>query len=71
MKSLQEQLAAAIADQEVEVARARGDEALRAEEAGRVTRSQDGEEEAMRAREAELEGFLEGGGRRPAMDGAF
>jgi len=68
--SLQEQLAAAIAEQEVEAARVRGDEALRAEEAGRGTSSQDGEEEALRAREADLEGWLEGGVRRPAMDGA-
>ena len=71
VRSLQEQLAAAIAQQEVEAARVPGDEALRAEEAGRGTSSQDGEEEALLAREAALEGSSEGGGGRPAVDGAF
>jgi hypothetical protein len=71
VKSLQAQLAAAIAEQEVEAARVQGDEALRAEEAGRGTSFQDGEEEASRAKEAELEGLLERGGRRPGMDGVF
>jgi len=71
VESLQEQLAAAIAEQEVEAARVQGDEALRAEEAGRGTSSQNGEEETLQAREAELEGLLEGGGMRPGMDGVF
>ena len=70
MKALQEQLAAAMAEQEVEAARVRGEEAARAEEAGTLS-SQDDEEVAMRAREAELAGSVEGGGGRPAMDGAF
>ena len=70
VQSLQEQLAAAIAEQEVEAARDRGDEALRAEEAGRGKGSQDGEEGALRAREADLDGLAEGGVRQPAMDGA-
>ena len=71
VESLQEQLAAAIAEQVVEAARVQGDEALRAEEAGRGTSSQNGEEETLQAREAELEGLLEGGGMQPGMDGVF
>jgi len=72
VKALQEQLAAAIADQEVEATQVRGEEAARAEEAGRDTRSQDEEEEvAMRVRGVELKGSVEGAGGRPAMDGAF
>ena len=72
VKALQEQLAAAIAEQELEAARVPGEEAERAEEAGRDTRSQDEEEEvAMRARGVQLEGSVEGAGERPAMDGAF
>ena len=67
-KALQELLAAAMAEQEVEATRVRGEEAARAEEAGRGTSSQ---EEAMRAREAELKESAEGGGGRPAIDGAF
>ena len=68
VKSLQEQLAVAIAEQEVEAARFRGDEALLAEEAGRGTRTQD---EALRAKEAELKGLFGGEGRRHASDGTF
>ena len=71
VKALQEQLAAAILEQESETARVRGEEATRAEEAGRGTSSQDEGEEALRARGADLAGSLEGGGGRPAMDGAF
>ena len=75
VKALQEQLAAAMAEQEVGVSRVR---AASVEEAGRGTSlrrasiSQDGEEEeALRATEVELEGSLEGCGGRAAMDGAF
>ena len=60
-----------MAEQEVEAARFRGEEAARAEEAGRAKISQNEEEEALRAMEAELKGSVVGGVGRPAMDGAF
>ena len=69
--ALHELLAAAILEEEAEGARVRGDEMARAEEVRRGKSSQDEEEEALRARAAELKGSLEGGGGRPAMDGAF
>ena len=69
--ALQEQLAVAMAEQEVEAARVRGEEVTPAEEAGRGTSSQDEEPEALRARGAEMKGSLKVGGGRPAMDGAF
>ena len=71
VKALQEQLAAAILEQEVEAVRVRGEEATRAEEAGRGTSPQDEGEEALRARGADLAWSLEGEVERPAMDGAF
>ena len=64
--ALQEQLAAAMADQEVEAARVRG-----GGEAGRGTSSQDEGGEALRARGAALKGSLKLGGGWPAMDGVF
>ena len=71
VKALQEQLAAAMAEQEVEASRVRGAEAARAEEAGRGPRSQDEGQVTMRARETELAKSLGGWGGRPAMNGAF
>ena len=69
--ALQEQLAVAMAEQEVEASRVRGEEVTPAEEAGRGKSSQDEEPEALRARGAEMKGSLKVGGGRPAMDGAF
>ena len=71
MKAFDDPLAAAMAEQEVEASRVREEEAARAEEAGRGTRSQDEGEEALRARGAELTGSVEGGGGQPAMNGVF
>ena len=71
VKALQEQLAAAMAEQEMEAVQVRGEEAARAEEAGRGTSSQNEGQEALRARGAELKGSLKVGGGRPAMDGAI
>ena len=71
VKALQEQLAAAMAEQEAEAARVRGEEATQADEAGRGTSSQDEGEKMLRSRGAELTGTLEGVGGRPEMDGAF
>ena len=71
VQALQEQLAVAMAEQEVEASLIRVEEATRAEEARRGTSSQDEGEQALRARGAELAGSLEGEGRRPDMDGAF
>ena len=62
VKALQEQLAAAMAEQEEEAARVPG-------QSGRGTSSQDEGGEALRARGADLAGSVEGGGGRPAMDG--
>jgi len=71
VKALHVQLAAAMAEQEVEAARVRGEEAAHAEEAGRGTSSQKEGEVATRERETELVRSLGVGGGRPAMDGAF
>ena len=70
VEALQDQLAAAMAEQEVEDARVPGEQATRAGESGRGTSSQDEGQEALRARGADLVESLEKGGGRPAIGGA-